>query len=193
MPLTDEQVHQSFPECALDAETLAILRPAVLTGPGLSAPSGQLAAMLDFDVSVSVVPVQARTEWAELAAVLAASGPAACEVGNAEDWWPPANRGAPMRWPAARSVPLDGRAWPTRWPPTSGTACGAPRRPSSGGSWSATPTPPEHQSAGVISNPSVSTTHSGSRPQFLLRPVSFASTRSGGATTVHSRPCHTSW
>jgi WhiB family redox-sensing transcriptional regulator len=27
--------------------------------------------------------------------VLAASGPAACEVGNAEGWWPPANRDAP--------------------------------------------------------------------------------------------------
>lgn len=40
------------------------------------------------------IPPEARTEWLRLAEVLAVEGPAPCEEGDPEAWWP-AGRGSP--------------------------------------------------------------------------------------------------
>ncbi len=44
------------------------------------------------DVGQTVIPKHARDAWLKLAGVLAATGPAPCERGDADAWWPPAGR-----------------------------------------------------------------------------------------------------
>ena len=40
------------------------------------------------DVGQTVIPEHARDAWLELAGALAATGPAPCERGDPEAWWP---------------------------------------------------------------------------------------------------------
>jgi WhiB family transcriptional regulator, redox-sensing transcriptional regulator len=60
----------------------------VLADWHLSACDGRLAAVADAGPSQTAIPPQAQEAWSELADVLAATGPAACAIGDPEQWWP---------------------------------------------------------------------------------------------------------
>ena len=72
------------------------------------------------DVGQTVIPEHARDAWLELAGVLAATGPAPCEIGDPEAWWPvrgdspdavAASEGCPAREPCLRYAVAAGERW----------------------------------------------------------------------------------
>ena len=71
------------------------------------------------------IPPQARRQRRELARVLAEHGPAPCEEGDPELWWPSADGGSAEAASGCEGARPGRHASSTRWPTTSERASGA--------------------------------------------------------------------